>query len=155
MSFSERTRLVHPWALRTSPLDTASLHYLRNGPAFLWSSFSLIYSFTFFFSCTKYHHARSQLNSAWLISSPQLSSAPHIQQKRSAVRCRAVPCPAVRYGVVRCCAMRCRAACFAVLALSNSFVHSRYHSRYQNDHNRSHLSSVWLTTAQLSSVPQR
>ena len=38
--------------------------------------------------------------------------------QRSAVRCRAGPCPAVRYGTVRCCAVLCRAACCAALALS-------------------------------------
>ena len=39
------------------------------------SGFSLVSSFTFFF-CTKYDYSRSQLSSAWFISSAQLSSAP-------------------------------------------------------------------------------
>ena len=33
--FSESARLAPPWHLRGSHFDNASLHYLRNGPAFL------------------------------------------------------------------------------------------------------------------------
>ena len=32
--FYERTRLVHPWSLRTSHVDTASFYYLRNASVF-------------------------------------------------------------------------------------------------------------------------
>ena len=68
---SDRARLVHPWPLRTSHLDTASFHYLRNGPDFFDVFLHLI------FCCTKFHHTRSQLSLAWLIISPApLSSAP-------------------------------------------------------------------------------
>ena len=34
---SERAQLVHPWPLKTSHLNTASFHYLRNSPVFHWS----------------------------------------------------------------------------------------------------------------------
>ena len=102
--------------LLTSHLNTASFHYLRNGLAFLY------FFVQFLFSCIKYHRTRSQLSSAWFISSAQQRIAA-LAQKRSAVRCRALPC-----GTVRSCIVLCRAACLAVLTLSYNARHlSKYH----------------------------
>ena len=70
------------------------------------SSFSMASSFDPFFNCIKYHNTRSQLSSAWFISSAELNSAP----QGRAVPCGVVPCRAVRY-----CAVLCSAVCFLYL----------------------------------------
>ena len=44
--FPERARLVRPWPLKTSHLNTASFQYLRNGPVVLW----FLHLFLLFFS---------------------------------------------------------------------------------------------------------
>ena len=48
--FAESARLVHPWHFRGSHFDTASVHYLRNGSAFLWF-LALPYYFCFCSFC--------------------------------------------------------------------------------------------------------
>ena len=103
--FPERTRLVHRWPLKTSHLNAASFHYLRNGPAFFFSFFSLISSSPFYFLV-----ARS------IVTSDQLSSA---------APCRDEPRRAVRHWAVLCCAVPC-----CVLCSTYYFVHTRYHSKY-------------------------
>ena len=42
---AESARLVHPWHFRGSHFDTASVHYLRYGPAFFDLLLHLIYFF--------------------------------------------------------------------------------------------------------------
>ena len=128
-----------------SHLNNASFRCLWNGPVFLG-----YLSPPFLFSCTKYHHTRSQLSLAWLIGSGQLSSAlqRYVAQQRSTVRCRGVSCPALRCGTVLRRAVPCR-----VLCCTYSFVYARYHSKYQNNHTRFQLRSAWLiSSAQLSSA---
>ena len=51
----------------------------------------------------QYHHTRSQLSSAWLISLSQLCSGAPC----GAVPCRALPCPVVPCRAVRYCAVLC------------------------------------------------
>ena len=105
-------------AQRTGAAPCRAVHAER-------SSFSLISSFTFFCSCTKFVscHTRGPILVQLGASSTRLHSAEDtvalVQQRSSVPRragpCPAVPCPchAVRCGTaVRCCAMLCRAACF-------------------------------------------
>ena len=82
--FPEGVRLVHSWTLETSHLDTASFHYLRNGPT------SLISSFTFFSllrEVSSSHKVPAELSLAHQPSSAQQRTAA-LDQQRSAVRCR-------------------------------------------------------------------
>ena len=83
---------MHPWHLRGSYFDTVSVHYLRNGPAFL-----RFFPSRFFCSCTKLHHT---MISAWHLMSSALPSSS--VRQRCAVPCSNMPCRSLPRGAVLC-----------------------------------------------------
>ena len=105
--FPERARLVNPWPLKMSHLNTASFHYMRKGAGlscFLPSTiFLLLHEVSSYQVPAELGLAHDQL------SSTQTRTAELAQQSTpcGAVRCNALPCGVLQWRAMPCPALPC------------------------------------------------